>query len=169
MQHRLYLIHMTLLLCSLVTAMTWATHCSTTWLCCRDLMNNGLQQLPLLRKRYTHRASRTALTSLKMSVCLQKVRGVYLYSFHFFSSLYWLGRSSVGDTKLWFQSGDGIHVVPELYSVGSIICYLFIQKNAVVVYRGKTTKYMEFAYMIASETALLLFIGSVWLLIEVGE
>lgn len=47
---------------------------------------------------------------------------------------------------------------------------LFIySKNAVVVYRGKTTKYMEFAYMIASEIALLLFIGSVWLLIEVGE
>lgn len=62
----------------------------------------------------------------------------------------------------------GRHKTMSIYSWVHNLLFIY-SKNAVVVYRGKTTKYMEFAYMIASETALLLFIGSVWLLIEVGE
>lgn len=81
------------------TAMTWATRCSTTWLCCSGLTTCGRQQPRPLRKRCTRRASRTASISSRTRAYLRKVRGGWVIALYFTGwSRPW--KTAIGEAKL---------------------------------------------------------------------
>lgn len=71
--YKLYLFIFIYLLRPAATATTWATRCSTTWLCCSGRTSCGRRRSPPPRRRRLHRASRTASTSSRTRASLRKV------------------------------------------------------------------------------------------------